>query len=235
MTRLLVSVRSATEAMAALSGGADVIDVKEPANGSLGRASAETIAEVMRVVGGRRPDSAALGEFGEMDWAEPLPVQINYLKWGFSSWRERSLHDISARFDRLHAERPQRQLVTVAYADWQRAGAPTPDELCRLACAGRWGPFLIDTWQKDGRTLLDFLPLTKLTELRNQCHMADVPLALAGSLGLAEMRTLVPLKPEWFAVRGAVCRKRDRTAEVDAQRVRELADWLAVRRFDKVV
>jgi len=235
MTRLLISVRSATEAEAALSGGADVIDVKEPANGSLGRASAETIAEVMRVVGGRRPVSAALGEFTDMDWAEPLPVQVNYLKWGFSHLRERSIDDIAEKFNRLYSERPQRQLVTVAYADWQRADAPTPDDLCRLACAGHWGPFLIDTWGKDGRTLLDFLPLAALKFLLKQCKRAQVPMALAGSLGLAEMRTLLPLKPEWFAVRGAVCRHRNRTAEVDEQKVRDLADWLAVHRFDKVV
>ena len=36
MTRLLVSVRSAAEALAALAGDADLIDVKEPAGGSLG-------------------------------------------------------------------------------------------------------------------------------------------------------------------------------------------------------
>ena len=34
--RLLVSVRSAAEARAALSGGADIIDAKEPSLGSLG-------------------------------------------------------------------------------------------------------------------------------------------------------------------------------------------------------
>ena len=37
-SRLLVSVRSAAEAEIALHGGADLIDVKEPTRGSLGRA-----------------------------------------------------------------------------------------------------------------------------------------------------------------------------------------------------
>ena len=35
--RLLVSVRSAEEVSAALAGGADIIDAKEPERGSLGR------------------------------------------------------------------------------------------------------------------------------------------------------------------------------------------------------
>src|SRR5690242_18461623 len=62
LMKLLVSVRSAAEAQAALTGGASLIDVKEPARGSLGRADAATLTDVLRMVAGRRPVSAALGE-----------------------------------------------------------------------------------------------------------------------------------------------------------------------------
>ena len=51
--QLLVSVRDATEAAAALHGGAGLIDVKEPARGPLGRADAATIAAVVQTVAGR--------------------------------------------------------------------------------------------------------------------------------------------------------------------------------------
>ena len=57
---LLVSVRSAAEAMEALAGGADMIDVKEPKRGSLGVADMSTIAEVVRTVGKRAMVTAAL-------------------------------------------------------------------------------------------------------------------------------------------------------------------------------
>ena len=52
-TKLLVSVRSAAEALTALEGGAALIDVKEPAHGSLGRADLQVIGEVVRAVGRR--------------------------------------------------------------------------------------------------------------------------------------------------------------------------------------
>src|SRR5262245_44632800 len=80
---LLVSVRSAEEAEAALAGSADLIDVKEPSRGSLGRADEATIAAVMRAVGGRRPVSAALGELRD----DPSPCSIpglTYVKWGLA-------------------------------------------------------------------------------------------------------------------------------------------------------
>ena len=41
---LLVSVRCADEVASAVSGGAEIIDVKDPSQGSLGMASPETVA-----------------------------------------------------------------------------------------------------------------------------------------------------------------------------------------------
>src|SRR5688572_22177610 len=72
---LLVSVRSAEEAVAALAGGADVIDVKEPNRGPLGAADPQTIAEIVRVVRGRVPVTAAAGELldaGERGATRPV-------------------------------------------------------------------------------------------------------------------------------------------------------------------
>ena len=62
MTGLLVSVRSAAEARAALLGGADLIDVKEPLRGSLGAADADRLREISEVVSGQLTLSAAWGE-----------------------------------------------------------------------------------------------------------------------------------------------------------------------------
>lgn len=48
--RLLVSVRSSAEALAAIEGGADILDVKEPSRGSLGMASVEVISAIARQI-----------------------------------------------------------------------------------------------------------------------------------------------------------------------------------------
>ena len=64
--RLLVSVRSASEALVAVNAGADIIDVKEPNAGSLGCAGAVVINDVVAAVNQRVPVSAALGEC--VDW-----------------------------------------------------------------------------------------------------------------------------------------------------------------------
>jgi hypothetical protein len=87
---LLVSVRSPEEAELALAGGADIIDVKEPAQGALGRAADRTIGAVLDRVAGRRPVSAALGELGKVlssQYSVPstcLDPRLAFVKWGLA-------------------------------------------------------------------------------------------------------------------------------------------------------
>jgi uncharacterized protein (UPF0264 family) len=60
--KLLVSVRNAIDASAALDGGADIIDAKEPASGALGAVDLVTFAHIVAEVAGGRPVTAALGD-----------------------------------------------------------------------------------------------------------------------------------------------------------------------------
>src|SRR5687768_1630805 len=60
--RLLVSVRSAEEVAAALAGGADIIDAKEPARGSLGPVTPAVLAAIAACTPASVPLSVALGD-----------------------------------------------------------------------------------------------------------------------------------------------------------------------------
>lgn len=228
MTQLLVSVRSAREAEAALRGGAALIDVKEPAHGSLGRASDSVIADVVRVVAGRRPVSAAMGELLDVPgkvWP-PDDMPLTFVKWGLAGYAGRGAAAWRSELGLALRGLTERQLhchpVAVAYADWRRAGAPKPEEVCGFAIENETEALLIDTWMKDGSTLLDWLSLQQVERLHERCRTASLAIALAGSLGPAEIRMLLPLRPDWIAVRGAVCQGRQRSATVDENKVRQL-------------
>jgi (5-formylfuran-3-yl)methyl phosphate synthase len=60
--RLLVSVANAEDAAAALAGGADVIDAKNPLAGALGAVSADVLREIHATVAGARLVTAAIGD-----------------------------------------------------------------------------------------------------------------------------------------------------------------------------
>ena len=217
-TQLLVSVRDAAEARIALEAGADIIDVKEPDRGSLGRADDATIAAVDRLVSGRRLVTAALGELLH----EPI------LPAGFGGWVKAGLAGCAGdgtwryRLQRFAAASCSHRLVVAAYADWQLAKAPHPWDVCQFATEIQCAGMLIDTCNKDGRTLLDWLPLERLSELLQRCHEAGLRLALAGALREAQIDQLLPLEPDIIAVRGAACREGARRATIDGEAVARL-------------
>ena len=228
--KLLVSVRSCAEALTALEGGAALIDVKEPARGSLGRADGEVLREVVAAVCGRLPVSAALGEWA--DGIGPIPdIGFTYVKWGLAGCQRR--HEWRREMTRFLQEQTRPRFVLSAYADWECAQAPPVEEVFALACEHPGSVMLVDTHCKAASagkprpTLLDWLPIPWVVDLCGRARAADVKIALAGSLGVAEIRSLMPARPNWFAVRGAVCGDGDRNQTVQVEKVRELARLLA--------
>jgi uncharacterized protein (UPF0264 family) len=231
---LLVSVRSPQEAEAALAGGAHLIDVKEPGHGSLGRAGDQVIAMVLERMAGRRPVSAALGEL--LDRLPPArDPRLAYVKWGLAGCGPRG-HGAWQPFLASELSQPGNpRTVVVAYADWQCARAPEIAEVIAFACRTPGNVLLLDTHCKDPDTLtkdrrptlLDWLAPEEIVALCRQCHGAGVRVALAGSLGLAEIEALRSAEPDWFAVRGAACKGGDRQGTVDADQVRRLVEFLA--------
>jgi len=216
MPQLLVSVRSVGEARAALGGGADLIDVKEPSRGPLGAADSDVIGNVLQAVGGKVPVSAALGEFAA--WQDRfVPRGLRYAKWGMAHQTGMPLGAVVQIRTSSYADFP----VLVAYADHRRAESPDPEWLAGAAIRYRFPAFLIDTAVKDGSTLLDWIAPATLARMRLELGGARLPIALAGSLDETGIRALGPLMPDWFAVRGAAC-TGGRSGTVCGDRVRRL-------------
>ncbi len=222
-TGLLVSVRSAEEALAALDAGADLIDVKDPSRGPLGMAHHETVAAVVEAVGGEVPVSAALGEWSPdiltaAHWHLELP--LSYVKWGLAGYKGGP-----AWGEELLETRRQVpagvEVVAVAYADWERANSAPPAEVARFARRFRYRAFLLDTFAKDGKTLLDWMTPDEVAELVAGLRRGMVRVAVGGSLKLEQLKPLKGAAPDWFAVRGAVCAGGKRDGVLDPVRVKK--------------
>ena len=222
MARLLVSVRSAVEARAALLGGAAVVDVKEPDRGPLGRADPAVWAEVRAAVPAEVPLSLALGEL--RDWDDAAVVLD---KFAGAAYHKLGLAGAGAdetwvdRWARLRDRwKAGGAWVAVAYADWQTAGAPRPADVLDAAVrAGDCAGVLVDTWDKSAAGPVDLGWTPWFERARGHGRFT----ALAGRLDLGAIRRLAPLRPDVIAVRGAACYGGDRRAAVDPARVAALA------------
>src|SRR4051794_11228038 len=210
---LLVSVRNTEEALQALEGGANVIDVKEPNRGSLGAADSATILEIARAVNGRAHVTAAMGELVEqsesqfVDETVPHDDGISLFKIGLSQcgalrdWQALWSNAIGQMATRFPNARP----VAVLYADWHAANAPPPLDVLKAGVEQRCPALLIDTWNKSAGSLFRHWPINDLRTFLANVRSNNMAVVLAGSLAVEDFPAACDLRPDLIAVRGAAC------------------------------
>ena len=236
--RLLVSVRSASEATRALEGGADIIDAKEPARGSLGAVESSVLREIADALSGALPLSVALGDAATPDDVnravaslELARLQTAYLKVGFAGLRDGiRVRDTIRRLAQAAAELPSRpRVIAVAYADHRPAGSPEPFTVATLAGSAGADGVLLDTWTKDGTDVFAWMPLPMLKEWTAVSRRLGLRVALAGSITKDSMATALESQPDIVGVRGAAC-EGGRSGSLSADHVRALKALLELGR-----
>ena len=217
--QLLVSVRNAAEAAAALAGGADIIDAKEPRNGPLGAVSSRELQAIVKEVGRAAPVSAALGDANE-DLAgrarAACQTGVAYVKVGFAGMRGPGLAQHVFATARAVYPAP---LVLVAYADSDIAEAPAPDDLVAVADDAEVAGILLDTYDKRGAGLTAVMSAGAIASFVNRAMRPGRMVALAGKLTLADIELARDAGADLVGVRGAVC-EGGRLGMVTSSRVR---------------
>ena len=224
--KLLVSVVDAAEARLAVAGGVDVVDVKNPAEGSLGAPAPAVIADVRRVLPAHLPLRVAIGDLPSLPGTAALAALgaarsgAAYVKlglWGSSTTEEAVAVLRAARA----AVGGDALVVAVTYAAAARVPSrPLPPRLL-VDAAHRAGVAgcLIDTSVKDGRGLLSWLAPDELAEIVAEAHDAGREMALAGELRAEDLPTVRASGADIAGVRSAACRDGRRTAPLDPERI----------------
>lgn len=225
--QLLVSVADPREARAALAGGADVIDAKDPGRGALGAVTPHQLRAICETVGTQRPVSAALGDAaqaGRIRRAAHAAVEagVAYVKVGFrgigSPLRVRHL---AAAAGAGAGARAGVRLILVAYADWERADGPRPTVILDVAeVVGATG-VLMDTAFK-GTGLFHVVSRNAVEGWLAAARRAGLLTALAGSLEGPDLLTAREFGADIVGVRGAAC-DGGRTGRVSVARVAALS------------
>ena len=226
--KLLVSVVDAGEAREAAMAGADIVDVKNPAEGSLGAPSPAVIAGVRAAVPAELPVSAAIGDMPNLPGTAALAALgaarsgATFVKvglWGASTEAD-AVELLRAVVDGV----PGAVVVAAAYADARRVPhAPlSPELLPRVALAAGAVVCLLDTAVKDGRGLLEWLSPDALASLVAEAHAAGLQMALAGALRAEDLPIVRDTEADIVGVRSAACRDGRRSGRLDVERVRAL-------------
>jgi hypothetical protein len=155
-----------------------------------------------------------------------------YLKLGFAgvSSPNEIQQLIQLAVERVSPMNASPGIVAVAYADPERAGTVRPALIPPLAKAAGAAGVLLDTYEKDGLGLLEWLSPGELLDWVRSARHEGLVSALAGSLRPGDLALICQVQPDVVGVRGAAC-IGGRRGRVSEDRVRQFrrALGLAVR------
>jgi (5-formylfuran-3-yl)methyl phosphate synthase len=215
MTLFLASVRDPAEAELAIGAGADIVDLKDTGRGALGALGPDTIAACVRVIAGRAPVSATIGDLppdGAAVCAAVLATAalgVDYVKLGLFPGG-----DAERCLNRLKPAAAQTRLIVVLFAD----ALPNVDAIRLAASIGAHG-VMFDTMGKGAASLTDHMSYMTLAGYIASAKAEGMVVGLAGSLKAKHVPGLVALAPDLLGFRGALCRADDRMQTLDAARL----------------
>ncbi len=221
VTRFLASVRDDAEAGIVLAAGADIIDLKEPAEGALGAVPPETVRTCVARIAGRKPVSATVGD---------LPMVPRLVSQAVAATASLGVDDVKLGvppggdpdgcFEMLTQSNHGAGLILVFFAD----AMPDCDPVGAAKAAGARG-VMLDTAEKAAGTLTDHISIDTIARFVAAGRRAGLMVGLAGSLRASHLKPLLALEPDVIGVRGALCRQGDRSHGLDpaaCRRIRSL-------------
>jgi uncharacterized protein (UPF0264 family) len=231
---LMVSVVSPEEVPTAIAGGADILDVKNPAEGSLGAPAAHILQNVTAITPDSVKVSAAIGDMPNLPGTASLAAlgaascEVDYVKVGlFGPKSEGEAVYLLEMVRRAVSAFTSVKIIAAGYADAQRCGTLDPCLLPGIARKAQISGCLLDTYIKDGHNLFDFLAPEILRSLAMEAHAGGLLFALAGALQAEHLRLAQDAGADIVGVRTAACRDNQRKGPLDLEKIRLLRRQMA--------
>jgi len=226
MTDFLASVSTLEEARLVKQLGADIIDLKNPLAGALGALPLNQIASIVTELNHSSQISATIGDL-PLHPEVIIPAIHNTAKTGvdFIKIGLFEAGDLTTCLAALSTEirRSDLALIAVLFADQ----AFNISLLQKLASCGFRG-VMLDTANKSSGSLTSILSDETLCSFIQTACQWHLFCGLAGSLSLADVNTLVRLKPDYLGFRGALCEHSKRVASLAADNVRAIRSQIDI-------
>lgn len=230
---LLISPINHEEALESIKGGADIVDVKNPKEGSLGANFPWVIKDIRDITPEDKLVSATLGDVPYKPGTVSLAAMganvsgADYIKVGLYGTKDydEAVEVMENVVKTVKVDSPDTVVVAAGYADAHRVGAVGPMEIPKIAKDSGCDLAMLDTAVKDGKTLFDYLDLDDLEKFVEEAHSYGLKTALAGSLKKNQLKSLNDIGCDVVGIRGAACVGGDRnTGKIHHAAVAELKD-----------
>lgn len=230
--KVLVSPMSVAEAIEAIEGGADIIDVKNPAEGSLGANFPWVIREISEIAKKHGKEiSATTGDLPYKPGTASLAALgaavagADYIKTGLYGIRnaEEAYETMLGVVRAVKDYDDKKMVVAAGYGDFYRINAVSPLELPEVVAKAGADIVMVDTAIKDGTSLFDHMKLDDIRNFVSSAHDNNLLVALAGNIGWEHIGVLKELSPDIIGVRSIVC-EGDRSSMIKRELVVKLME-----------
>ena len=217
--------------METIKGEPDIIDIKNPIEGSLGANFPWLISQTHLKIQERNKQnemcgmkkknelSAAIGDFPFLPGSASLAALgaavsgVNYVKIGMMGPKDKEKGIMMAKSVVRAVKDYNSDIKTViaGYADQSLLNRSIdPLLIPEITYESGADVAMIDTAIKNGRSLFDHLSFQEILNFKNFAHSNNIEIALAGSLKFADLDKITKLDPEIIGVRSMVCENFDR-------------------------
>lgn len=219
--QLLISPKTIEEAKIVISSQVDIVDCKNPEEGSLG-ANFPGVIKKMKDMLPRNSSqmlSATIGDFPNLPGSASLAALgaavsgADIIKVGLKGPKniEEGIYLMKNVVKAVKDYNKDIYVVTAGYADYVRMDSSL-DFLAIPTIAAKAGAeiAMLDTYIKDDKNLFDFLNVNQLIEFKNKANELNLKVALAGNLKNSVLAKIKKINPEIIGVRSMVCEGHDR-------------------------
>lgn len=228
MVKILISPINEEEIIETLKGEPDIIDIKNPKEGSLGASFPWIIKnayciinEYLKSINFKKEIklSAVIGDFPNLPGSASLAALgaavcgADYIKIGLMgpSNEEEALNIIKNVVKSVKEYDNNKKVVISGYADFKYIKKSINPlilpKLCNYASAD---VVMVDTAIKNGKSLFDNLSINEIGEFIDISHEYNLEVAIAGSLKFEDLKIIKKLNPDIIGVRSMVCENFDR-------------------------
>ncbi len=235
ITNFLVSLKSLSEISDDIINEVDILDLKDPLNGSIGSWELIQIKKAVSLYKSKVKISATLGDiFDNNEFLKRLDefdkLKLDFIKFGLLSNKE---EDLFEKINLISMKKYKTPLVCVGFVDYKKTKNLIINKLNFLNnCGVKF--FLLDTYNKDKGDLLNFCEISFLKNLIFECKKYNIKVGLAGGLKENQISSIINLKPNILGFRSAVCLKNKRNSSIQLKKIKRVSSYFNLCRSEAI-
>jgi len=201
MPKILASIKNLKEVKLIINTDIDIIDLKDPSNGALGKLNDGDIRIITEYVNNKKLTSSTIGDLpNDLELISENVKNISKTKVDFIKIGVYDPQYIST----LCSINSQKKLIAVFFAD---RFLPNKNDLKKISDSGFFG-VMIDTSNKNAGNIFDHTNLINLNIFIKNAEKFQLLTGIAGSVNENHIDKLINLNPNYIGFRGALCENK---------------------------